>query len=87
MFKVWFPRSGEWLEALETEIRFEPTRGEFTAVLSRGGLVFDGRPITRLRGRWVRERGILLTTAVVEVGSVQSPRQSGAPEMATQLAG
>jgi 4'-phosphopantetheinyl transferase EntD len=65
VYKAWFPLVGEWLDAQEAEILFQPHNGTFTAVLSRDGLIVDGCPVTRLHGRWARERGILLTAVVL----------------------
>lgn len=65
VFKAWFPLVGEWLEFEDAEIRFGPRPGAFTADLRRDGLTVGGRPVTRLDGRWVRDRGILQTAVVV----------------------
>jgi 4'-phosphopantetheinyl transferase EntD len=65
VYKAWFPLVGEWLDAQEAEILFQPHDATFTAVLSRDDLIVDGRTVTRLNGRWVRERGILLTAVVL----------------------
>jgi 4'-phosphopantetheinyl transferase EntD len=65
VYKAWFPLVGEWLDHQQAEIIFYPQAGNFTALLSRDGLIVDGRHIRRLHGRWVRERGILLTAVVL----------------------
>ena len=39
--------------------------GTFTALLSRDGLIIDGRHVRRFHGRWIRDRGILLTAVVL----------------------
>lgn len=65
VYKAWFPLVGEWLDAQEAEILFEPHVATFTAVLSRDGLIIDGCPVTRVHGRWTREQGILLTAVVM----------------------
>jgi 4'-phosphopantetheinyl transferase EntD len=65
VYKAWFPLVGEWLDHQQAEIIFYPQAGNFTALLSRDGLIADGRHIRRLHGHWVRERGILLTAVVL----------------------
>jgi 4'-phosphopantetheinyl transferase EntD len=65
IYKAWFPLVGEWLDHQQAEIIFEPQEGSFTALLSRDGLNLDGRPIRRLHGRWIQDRGILLTAVVL----------------------
>jgi 4'-phosphopantetheinyl transferase EntD len=65
IYKAWFPLVGEWLDHQQAEILIEPQEGSFTAQLSRDGLIIDGRPIRRLSGRWIQERGILLTAVVL----------------------
>ena len=65
LYKAWFPLVGEWLDHQEAEIVFNPQDGTFTALLSRDGLIVDGRQVNCLRGRWIRERGILATAVFV----------------------
>jgi 4'-phosphopantetheinyl transferase EntD len=65
VYKAWFPLVHEWLDHQEAEILFEPQAGTFAALLSRDGLVVNGRPIRRVQGRWVRDRGILMTAVVL----------------------
>ena len=65
LYKAWFPLVGEWLDHQEAEISFDLQDGTFTALLSRDGLIVDGRQIRRLHGRWVRNRGILVTAVVL----------------------
>jgi 4'-phosphopantetheinyl transferase EntD len=65
VYKSWFPLVGEWLDHQEAEILFDPQDGTFAALLSRDGLIVDGRQIRRLHGRWIRKRGILVTAVVL----------------------
>jgi 4'-phosphopantetheinyl transferase EntD len=65
VYKAWFPLVGEWLDHQQAEIIFDPQEGTFAVLLSRDGLVVDGRQIRRLHGRWIRDRGILLTAVVL----------------------
>ena len=65
VYKAWFPLVGEWLDPQETEILFSPNERTFTALLCRGGLIINGRPVRQIHGRWTREQGILATAVVV----------------------
>jgi 4'-phosphopantetheinyl transferase EntD len=65
VYKAWFPLVGEWLDHQQAEILINPHDGTFTAQLTRDGLIVDGRNIRRLHGRWIRQRGILLTAVVL----------------------
>jgi 4'-phosphopantetheinyl transferase EntD len=65
VYKAWFPLVGEWLDHQEAEIFFDPLDQTFAVVLSRDGLIVDGRQVRRLNGRWARTRGILVTAVVL----------------------
>ena len=65
VYKAWFPLVGEWLDHQQAEVSFHPHDGTFTAQLARDGLIIDGRQIRSLHGRWIQERGILLTAVVL----------------------
>jgi len=65
VYKAWFPLVGEWLDPQETEILFHPHERTFTALLCRGGLIINDRPVRQIHGRWTREQGILATAVVV----------------------
>jgi 4'-phosphopantetheinyl transferase EntD len=65
VYKAWFPLVGEWLDHQQAEITFGPHDGTFVAVLARDGLLVKGHHVRRLDGRWIRDRGILLTAVVL----------------------
>jgi 4'-phosphopantetheinyl transferase EntD len=65
LYKAWFPLVGVWLDHQEAEIHFHPHEATFTALLSRDGLIVNGRQVHRLHGRWTRERKILVTAVIV----------------------
>jgi len=65
VYKAWFPLVGEWLDHQQAEIIFGPENGAFAALLSRDGLIVNGHHVRRLHGRWIRDRGILLTAVVL----------------------
>lgn len=59
VYKVWFPRTGEWLGFEEASLTFDPKAGEFSARLLRSG------PFERLTGRFLVVDGIVLTAIVL----------------------
>ena len=71
VFKAWFPRARRRLNPRDVEIRFSPDDRTFTALVPDPGSAGDGGPI-RVRGRWTRTGGILLTAVTV-------PHRPGAP--------
>ncbi|OJF12159.1 4'-phosphopantetheinyl transferase family protein [Couchioplanes caeruleus] len=60
VYKVWFPRTGEWLGFKEASLTFAPDTGEFTARLLRPG------PFDTLAGRYLVAEGIVLTAIVLK---------------------
>ena len=56
-YKAWFRLTGEWLDHEEAEIVFDPQDGTFTALLSRDGLIMDGRKLRRPHGRRAGSKG------------------------------
>ena len=65
VYKAWFPLVEEWLDHQEVEILVDPQSGTFAALVSPDGLVVDGHPIRRVPGRWVCERGLLVTAVIL----------------------
>ena len=65
VYKAWFPLVGGWLDHHDAEISFDPQHRTFTALLSRDDLILNGHHIHQLHGRWIRERGIVLTAVVL----------------------
>ncbi|MEV8506242.1 4'-phosphopantetheinyl transferase superfamily protein [Actinoplanes sp. NPDC051475] len=60
VYKVWFPRTGEWLGFEEASLTFHPETATFTARLLRPG------PFPQLQGRFLVADGIVLTAIVLE---------------------
>ena len=56
---------GEWLDHLQAEIRFHPHEATFIALLSRDGLIVNGRQVHHLHGRWIQKQGIPATAVVL----------------------
>jgi 4'-phosphopantetheinyl transferase EntD len=59
VYKVWSPRTGEWLGFEEAEVRFDPVGETFTA-----RVLADG-PFGVLTGRYLVEDGIVVTAIVL----------------------
>ncbi|MEV4636564.1 4'-phosphopantetheinyl transferase superfamily protein [Actinoplanes sp. NPDC049548] len=60
VYKVWFPRTGEWLGFEEASLTFDPSAATFTARILRAG------PFEQLEGRFLVEDGIVLTAIVLD---------------------
>jgi 4'-phosphopantetheinyl transferase EntD len=63
VYKVWSPRTGEWLGFEEAAVSFDPGQETFTAKLLRPG------PFDTLTGRYLVEDGIVVTTIALPAGS------------------
>ncbi|MGA5302413.1 4'-phosphopantetheinyl transferase family protein [Nucisporomicrobium flavum] len=59
IYKVWFPRTGEWLGFEEAEVTFDPRAAGFTARILRDG------PFSSLAGRYLVVDGLVLTAIVL----------------------
>lgn len=60
VFKAWFPVTGRWLDFAEADIVIEPA-GTFAARLLVPGPVIGGVRMTAFHGRFLVERGLVLT--------------------------
>ncbi|MEV4709243.1 4'-phosphopantetheinyl transferase superfamily protein [Actinoplanes sp. NPDC049316] len=59
IYKVWFPRTGEWLGFEEAEVTFDPHGAGFSARVLRDG------PFSSLAGRFLVVDGLVLTAIVL----------------------
>jgi 4'-phosphopantetheinyl transferase EntD len=74
VYKTWFPLALCWLGFESADIVIDPDEGTFTARLLVQGPPVNGAPLTQLRGRWLAERGLLVTAIVIPSGgSVRDP--------------
>ncbi|MFC8850472.1 MULTISPECIES: 4'-phosphopantetheinyl transferase [unclassified Micromonospora] len=60
VYKAWFPLTGRWLDFAEADIVVD-TGGTFVAHLLVPGPVLGGAPVTAFRGRFLVDRGLVLT--------------------------
>ncbi len=64
VYKAWFPLTGRWLGFDEADIELAPD-GTFVAQLLVPGPLLGGTPVTSFRGRFLVDRGLLLTAITV----------------------
>lgn len=62
IYKAWFPLTRRWLDFTEASVTLA-AEGTFTARLLVDAAV-AGQPLTGFTGRWLADRGLLLTTVV-----------------------
>ena len=67
VYKAWFPLARRWLGFDEAHIVIDVPDGSFTARLLVPGPLVARSPLTVLRGRWLADRGLLVTAIVVPV--------------------
>ncbi|WP_084957660.1 4'-phosphopantetheinyl transferase family protein [Thermoactinospora rubra] len=64
VYKAWFPLTGRRLGFEDAHVTVDPA-GRFSARLLVGGPAVNGRELRGFSGRWLGERGLLLTAIVV----------------------
>jgi 4'-phosphopantetheinyl transferase EntD/DNA-binding NarL/FixJ family response regulator len=69
VYKAWFPLALRWLGFESADITVDPCRGAFTARLLVPGPLVAGSPLTVLHGRWLADRGLLVTAIAVPAAS------------------
>jgi len=67
VYKAWFPLTQRWLGFESADILIDPRAGTFTARLLVPGPFVNGAPLSRLNGRWLADRGLLITAITVPV--------------------
>ncbi|GLY88668.1 4'-phosphopantetheinyl transferase [Actinoallomurus iriomotensis] len=65
VYKAWFPLTRRWLGFEEAVVTPDPDAGTFTARLCVPGPVVDGRALTGFTGRWIVDRGLVVTAIAV----------------------
>jgi len=69
-YKAWFPLTRRWLGFEDAHITFEADGpgsavGSFVSRILIDGEALSGPPLTALRGRWLVDRGLVLTAIVL----------------------
>jgi 4'-phosphopantetheinyl transferase EntD len=64
VYKAWYPLTGCWLDFESADVSFGADT--FTARLLVPGPVVAGKPVTVMHGQWLVERGLVLTSVVVQ---------------------
>jgi 4'-phosphopantetheinyl transferase EntD len=65
VYKTWYPLARCWLGFESADIVIDPREGTFTARLLVPGPIVSGKPLTRLSGRWLADKGFVVTAAMV----------------------
>jgi 4'-phosphopantetheinyl transferase EntD len=65
VYKTWYPLARCWLGFESADIVIDPREGTFTARLLVPGPIVSGEPLTRLSGRWLADKGFVVTAAMV----------------------
>ena len=66
VYKAWYPLTARWLGFEDARLTFDPAAGTFAARILVDGTRIDGRPpLNEICGRYVVDRGLLLTAATV----------------------
>jgi 4'-phosphopantetheinyl transferase EntD len=65
VYKSWFPLAHRWLDFEDAVITMHPGSGTFDARLLVTGPRLDGRRLSGFAGRWLVDRGLILTAIVV----------------------
>jgi 4'-phosphopantetheinyl transferase EntD len=66
IYKAWYPLCGSWLGFEDVRLHIDPSDGSFIGHLLVNGARLDGRPpLTRLHGRYLVDRNLVLTAVTV----------------------
>jgi 4'-phosphopantetheinyl transferase EntD len=65
VYKAWFPLARCWLGFESADIVIDPRGGTFTSRLLVQGPILNGIPLTQMSGRWLADKGLLVTAVVV----------------------
>jgi 4'-phosphopantetheinyl transferase EntD len=65
VYKAWFPLARRWLGFESADVVIDPLGGTFTTCLLVPGPLVNGVPLTQLSGRWLADRGLLVTVVMV----------------------
>lgn len=63
VYKAWYPLTRRWLDFEDAELTLSPD-GTFHARLLPRGPQIDGAPLTSFTGRWLADRGLVVTAIV-----------------------
>ncbi len=65
VYKAWFPLARCWLGFESADIVIDPRGGTFTSRLLVPGPLVNGVPLAQMSGRWLADRGLLVTAVVI----------------------
>ncbi|MCD9145218.1 4'-phosphopantetheinyl transferase family protein [Streptomyces albireticuli] len=78
VFKTWYPLTGRELDFVEAELEADPDAGTFSARLLVPGPVVGGRRLDGFTGRWLADRGLVVTAIALEASPAPSDGSGGA---------
>ncbi|MFE5738020.1 4'-phosphopantetheinyl transferase family protein [Streptomyces celluloflavus] len=67
VYKAWYPLTGRWLDFEEASLTLDPANSTFTARLLVPGPVVAGTQLTEFTGRWLIDKGLVVTAIAVPV--------------------
>lgn len=73
VFKTWYPLTGLELDFHQADIQIDPTSGTFFARLLGPALRIEQADLRGLSGRWLCERGLILTAITLHRPPVRHP--------------
>jgi len=65
VYKAWFPLTQRWLGFEDASVTIDPETGTFTARLLVDGPRFNEVPLAGFTGRWLVDRGLIITAIAV----------------------
>jgi enterobactin synthetase component D / holo-[acyl-carrier protein] synthase len=68
VYKAWFPLARCWLGFESADIVIDARGGTFTSRLLVPGPLVNGVRLTQMSGRWLADKGLLVTAVVVTAG-------------------
>lgn len=68
VYKTWYPLTGRFLEFEEASLVFDPDAQTFRATLLVEGPTLTGNTLTGFTGRWLVDRGLLVTCVLLPAG-------------------
>lgn len=77
VFKTWYPLTGKELDFVEAELEADPDAGTFAARLLVPGPVVGGRRLDGFTGRWLADRGLVVTAIALEASADPSEGDGG----------
>ncbi|MDG2303986.1 MAG: 4'-phosphopantetheinyl transferase superfamily protein [Candidatus Binatia bacterium] len=69
VYKAWFPLTMQWLGFEDVSIDIDPVAGTFSATLNLPAPSFGAQSLAEFEGRWMADRGLILTAITRPTGN------------------